>query len=490
MSCDSSAVTEGEIRAAEYLRKSTDHQKYSIENQAEAIRRYAATHGYKIVRTYTDEGKSGLTICRRPALMQLIEDVTSGTADFNAILVYDVSRWGRFQDADESAYHEFLCKRAGIKVAYCAEQFENDESPLSAIVKGVRRAMAGEYSRELSVKVFAGKSRLTRLGYRTGGAPGYGLRRLLVDQNGIPRVTLERGQWKSISTDRIILVPGPPKEVATVLWIFSAFVHQRMSEQEIARALNAKNRLNVKGAHWSRSGIKKLLVNEKYIGHNVWNRTSAKLQGRAIINNPETWVRAENAFQPIVPKPVFEAAQAIFRGRAEHLIGDCSLRSKIALAGSGAGRRPDGGGRGRRIRLHRIHISDERMLEKLRALLDKRGELTHAIIAEAAELPTRSTYITRFGSLRRAYELIGYNPDPYRHHSPRPHGLSDCEMLDIVHKLWRQHGYVSQSMFKNDRTLPSPYAYQQRFGGLRQAYVRIGYIRPMIGDLDLAPSEP
>lgn len=72
-------------------------------------------------------------------------------ADFNFILVYDVSRWGRFQDADESAYYEYICKRAGINVAYCAEQFENDGSPVSTIVKGVKRAMAGEYSRELSV---------------------------------------------------------------------------------------------------------------------------------------------------------------------------------------------------------------------------------------------------------------------------------------------------------------------------------------------------
>ncbi len=77
-------------------------------------------------------------------------------ADYHAILVYDISRWGRFQDADESAYYEYICRRADIQVQYCAEQFENDGSPVATIVKGVKRAMAGEYSRELSVKVFAG----------------------------------------------------------------------------------------------------------------------------------------------------------------------------------------------------------------------------------------------------------------------------------------------------------------------------------------------
>ncbi len=71
--------------------------------------------------------------------------VQSGHADFNVILVYDISRWGRFQDADESAYYEFMCKEAGINVLYCAEQFENDGSLVSAILKNIKRVMAGEY---------------------------------------------------------------------------------------------------------------------------------------------------------------------------------------------------------------------------------------------------------------------------------------------------------------------------------------------------------
>ena len=47
-------------RAAQYVRMSTDMQKYSTENQAAAIAAYAAERRLSIVRTYVDHGRSGL----------------------------------------------------------------------------------------------------------------------------------------------------------------------------------------------------------------------------------------------------------------------------------------------------------------------------------------------------------------------------------------------------------------------------------------------
>ena len=113
-----------DARAVQYVRMSTDMQRQSIENQSEAIALYAARRGLTILRSYEDAGKSGLRLGRRDALKTLIDEVKSGRADFKIILVYDVSRWGRFQDADESAYYEFICKEAGVTVEYCAEQLD------------------------------------------------------------------------------------------------------------------------------------------------------------------------------------------------------------------------------------------------------------------------------------------------------------------------------------------------------------------------------
>jgi DNA invertase Pin-like site-specific DNA recombinase len=107
---------------------STDDQHNSIPIQRAAIQQYAAENGYAVVATYADEGRSGVALRTREALSRLLKDVVTKNAQFKAILVYDVSRWGRFQDLDEAAHYEFLCKSKGIPVHYCAEQFGDDET--------------------------------------------------------------------------------------------------------------------------------------------------------------------------------------------------------------------------------------------------------------------------------------------------------------------------------------------------------------------------
>lgn len=193
------------LPAAQYLRMSTERQQYSLENQSTAIQAYASLHAFEIVQTYTDNARSGVSLKNRPGLQQLLRDVVSGTHAFQAILVYDVSRWGRFQDTDEPAHYEFLCKSAGVPVHYCAETFANDGTLPSLIMKALKRTMAGEYSRELGVKVLAGQKRLAHLGFKQRGPPGYGLRRMLVNPDRMPKQILEAGERKSIATDRVTL---------------------------------------------------------------------------------------------------------------------------------------------------------------------------------------------------------------------------------------------------------------------------------------------
>ena len=165
---------------------STEHQQYSTCNQLDVINGFAQRRNLEVVKQYSDEGKSGLKIKGRAALSQMIGDVVTKKINFGHILVYDVSRWGRFQDPDEAAHYEFICREAGVSVHYCAEQFENDGGLTSTIAKSFKRAMAGEYSRELSTKTYLGACRMVRLGFKQGGPAIYGLRRVLVDPSGQP----------------------------------------------------------------------------------------------------------------------------------------------------------------------------------------------------------------------------------------------------------------------------------------------------------------
>ncbi len=361
------------IRAAQYVRMSTEHQQYSTENQAAVITQYASAHGMQVVRTYADSGKSGLTLQSRDALQMLLHNVEAGDADFAAILVYDVSRWGRFQDADESAYYEYLCKRAKVQVHYCAEPFVNDGSLSSTLLKTIKRTMAGEYSRELSVKCFAGKCRLIELGFRQGGSAGYGFRRLLQDQHGTPKGFLAHGERKSIFTDRVILVPGPAEEGKIINEIYRSFVEGGRSPGAIAATLNDRGILSDQDRRWTRSIIRDILTNPKYIGANVSNRLSNKLKAKRTRNPPERWVRRDDAFTPLVTVDLFRRAQEMFSARCRQ-------------------------------------YTDDELLELLRGLLKREGILSGPLIDGSRDLPSSFTYEDRFHGLVGAYKRIGYTP--------------------------------------------------------------------------------
>ncbi|MBR1124544.1 recombinase family protein [Bradyrhizobium lablabi] len=358
-------------RAAQYVRMSTDHQRYSSQNQAATIAVYAAQHGLTIVRTYADEGRSGVVIKRRDGLIELINDVRFGRADFDHILVYDVSRWGRFQDVDESAYYEFTCRQAGIKVCYCAEEFDNDGSVIASIVKNLKRVMAAEFSRELSVKVHAGACRVAGLGFKQGGAVGYGLRRELVDEDRTSKGILEKGQRKHLQTDRVLIRPGSQGEQEIVAQIFRQFVVHRRSQAAIARLLNNERVPNHRGTPWSDTMIRNILSNENYIGNNIYNRKSFRLKLEKKRNPPELWVRAAGLFEPIVDRSIFRKAQVLLKEQY-------------------------------------VRLSDEVLLSKLRSALQEKGRLSASILQAMDGMPSAALYAHRFGSLREAFRLVGY----------------------------------------------------------------------------------
>lgn len=369
------------IPAAQYLRMSTEHQQYSLENQSAATQKYAEARGFQIVCTYSDAAKSGLVLRRRPGLQQLLRDVV-GTPPYRVILVYDVSRWGRFQDTDESAHYEFLCKSAGVPVHYCAENFANDGALPNLIMKTLKRTMAAEFSRELGVKVLAGQKRLACLGSKQGGVPGYGLRRMLVASDGTFKQLLGNGERKSIATDRVTLVHGPAFEVAHVRDIYRMLISDRLSVPDIARELNKKG---VKQAGkgpcanpWNYATVYQVLTNPKYAGIHVFGRSTQKLSTPSVRLPKSEWVVTPGAFEPIVDRETFDRAQQVLHSRT-------------------------------------VNKSNQELLRNLRSLVAAEGYLTARMIDSSRDTVSASTYVHRFGSLHEVYKLIGYgSPESFR----------------------------------------------------------------------------
>ena len=358
------------IPVAQYLRMSTENQQFSLPYQAAAIQRYADAHGFKLVRSYEDAGRSGLMLKRRTGLAQLLHDVVAGGQPFKAVLVYDVSRWGRFQDTDESAHYEFVCKSNKVPVYYCAETFENDGSPPATIMKTLKRVMAAEYSRELSVRLCRTKTLVTQRGFRVGGVAGYGLRRMLIAFDGSPRQILALGDVKGVASGRVILVPGPARELRLVRQIYRLFISDGRSAASIAREFNRKG-IQGCGQKWTGRRVLEILTNPKYVGMAVWRRTTGPLGTKRIKVEQDQWAMKATAFNAIVDQKTFDAAQRVLKQRPQNK-------------------------------------SNEELLHELKALLKRTGRLSQHIINYSDTGPTASTYARRFGSMRNAYSLIGY----------------------------------------------------------------------------------
>jgi len=362
---------------AQYLRMSSDAQQLSLETQTVVIQEYAQSHGFQIVQSYSDPGKSGVMLKRREGLARLLHDVVSGNQSYKAILVYDVSRWGRFQDTDEAAHYEFVCRNAGIPIYYCAESFVNDGSPPNAIMKTLKRVMAGQYSRDLSLRVARAKRTVVERGFWPGGAAGYGLRRMLVDSEGRHKRLLEPGDTNSMVGGRVILVPGPAIEVATVRKLFRLTISGR-SARSIAREFNRKQ-ITCSGHPWRYWNIINILHNPKYMGCASCGRTAGALGAPRIKVQQSQWTIKAGAFEPIVDQATFEAARRATLNRTENLTND-------------------------------------ELLDALRSLLSSKGRITNTFIDESRLVPSARAYRSRFGSITKACELIGYirlgNADP------------------------------------------------------------------------------
>lgn len=438
------------LKAAQYLRVSTERQDLSLEFQRATNTAYALEHGYEIVRTYADEGLSGINLKNRPGLKALLGDILGGVADFTLVLVYDVSRWGRFQNPDQSAHYEFMCVEAGVQVAYCAEPFDNDGSPTATLIKQIKRAMAAEYSRDLSQKVSLARRTIRAQGFWVGGNPPYGYRRQVVDRSGQPSDSPDLSVWQKRQGVHTRLILGPANEVAIVRRIFQMYSRPKMKVASIVRWLNTNNIPNNTGRAWVSARVCHLLQNETYVGNLVAKHRIAEVGGdRKVLLPEQEWIVAEDAVPAIVSKRIFRKAQ-------------------------------------RKHWLNAQSISDEAVLEDARRVAQEQGTLSSSLLNRFGRWGSL-LYQRRFGGMQRLRALVGVRSAPQyrrlndrleRSGSERWRGgklYSDDEIVEAVKGLLRENGVLSSDLLDQVLTVPCSQTCRRRFGNLGNLYRRVGY---------------
>lgn len=434
-------------RAAQYVRVSDAQQRYSLETQRELIAAFAAREGFQIVATYCDEAKSGVTLRGRDGLKALIRDVLTGP-DFEAILVTDVSRWGRFQDPDEAAHYEFLCRRAGVPILYCAEVFDNSGGQASSILKNVKRVMAAEFSRQLSDLTRMAIRRVSAQGQCPGGPSPYGFAKEVVDRNTGRVRPLAAGQRKQRRSDQLRFAWGPADEVATVRRIFRDYARDGLNVIEIVRNLTAEGSRYREGLPWTGNRVRAVLDCELAIGIFTFGKTRTRFGQRDAIPDRTTWSRVR-VLAPMIPPALFAKARA------------------------------------RREVFVRRTYTDAQLLDSLRGLINRHGTVTHHLVATRAIAPP-DVYQQRFKSLASALRLAGQSSTVRNGVRWRAEDLTWEKVEPVLRRLLAEQGHLSRAVINNCPFAPRTKTLTNHFGPLNTIYERLGVPLPMSDRLSLS----
>lgn len=394
---------ENGVRAAQYIRMSTDAQDLSPEIQTRAISEFALRNGITVVDTYIDAGRSGLTLNRRPAMKRLLTDVESDACPFSLILVYDISRWGRFQDTDASAYYEYHCRMQGVQVRYVQEAFSECDTPMTSVLKSIKRAMAAEYSRELAVKTQAGQRAAIGNGFQIGTLPCLGITRVAVSKHDRSERPLTAHEHKAASREHVRWVSGSETEVALVRRIFHIYTTTGISIVRLAHLMQREGVTDAKGGPLTSSKLYSLISCEALIGNFVWGRED---HGRRRSDQDTNLQRVPGCIEPAIEPKLWEAAQAKRAKRAGQ------IRTR------------------------------EELLAYLAKVVEENPRFTGSDLKKS-DGPSRQTYVKHFGSLSGALRCLGLEPArPDSEHFA--HRRKACRLTrhfcGVVQQILREYG--------------------------------------------------
>jgi len=321
------------VRGVGYVRMSTSMQERSPAEQQAAIEAHCRKNGITLLRVYADLGISGDDTRRRPQFRQMIADGAAGK--FDRIVVFDRSRFGRFDSIDFGKWVSPL-RDAGVALETLDRGIEDWEDLGGRILSMVEQEGKHSLLRDLSRTIVRSKTRkaLENNGYSGPTPYGYSRRVKVEGRYHISELVID------------------PQKSQVVKRIFTMYAAAGGSLHNIADALNADGIPSPRGRQlWRKNTIQRILLNEVYRGDAVWGRRQtgkySARQGSEIVGR-RRGAKVErvdpivhpDAVPAIVSRELYERVQRLMKERAKATRPQAAVRPLSGLVFCGTCGRP------------------------------------------------------------------------------------------------------------------------------------------------------
>lgn len=284
-----------------YIRVSTDEQVkegISIDEQENRLKSFCISQGWENYVFYIENGFSAKNI-KRPELQKLLRDVKLGKV--SKVVVTKIDRFTRNLKDMLDLVNLFDT----YSVSFCSSTESFDTSTAAGRMMLSILTTFAQFERErISERVTENMIFNAKNG-KIQTQPCFGFK-IMTDE----------------LTNEKIFVPDK-YEAKWGSEIFKLFVEQNWGYMKIAKYLNKNEVKTKRNSIWSMTGVKKILLNELYVGRLVWNKRNAK-GDKIKFRDKSEWIIIDNACDPIVPEELFQLAQLrisgnLPRGRYENV---------------------------------------------------------------------------------------------------------------------------------------------------------------------------
>ncbi len=349
------------------IRRSTDRQEHSLEDQESEIRAWCERESLQLLRIFKDDAVSGSEL-ERPGIQALLAFL--GSTDKQGVLVtWKKNRLARPLDCRDGLVLDRTIEKHGWTIHALEGHKPTGNKLADAIIDLVDYHEGGEYLRNLASDTMRGLLSQVMAGEMIGGKTPYAYAKKIVAEDGSERIYKRRQKHRKLSAEHAFWIPGDPCEIQVLHRIFQTYAGGELGLSCLAQSLNADLIPSPQSGTWCAGTIRGILLNPVYTGDLVWNketssklcrlvnkervaqaeprastRPSAKRRTTTYAANPESeWIRIPDHHPALIERDLFERVGRLLssrgrkhnRGRAHGQLYPLTGLAFCASCGSG-----------------------------------------------------------------------------------------------------------------------------------------------------------